>query len=70
MIIIMLLNVQCTDIDECFEAAQNLTDICQDVENSQCINTIGSYNCSCVSGYQLIGAICQRKSVNNLTVLL
>ena len=35
----------CVDINECTEG----TDGC----SQQCINTIGSYRCSCSSGYRL-----------------
>ena len=34
------------DIDECSEGVSNCS------ENSNCTNTIGSYQCSCFSGYQ------------------
>ena len=35
------------DIDECL----NGTDDCDDEEVAECLNTIGSYTCSCREGY-------------------
>ena len=52
------------DIDECLEAAISSIDLCEDVENSQCVNVIGSYNCSCVSGYEMISGLCERKPID------
>ncbi|KAK3533845.1 hypothetical protein QTP70_032960 [Hemibagrus guttatus] len=40
---------QCVDFNEC----SNLTKICG--ENANCRNTIGSHNCTCVSGYKSTG---------------
>ena len=37
-----------TDIDECKSDTDN---ICNEVDNSQCINTEGSYICDCEIGY-------------------
>ena len=49
----------CADIDECEEAARNDSSIC--VENSDCINTLGSYRCACFEGYLLVNGSCQRE---------
>ncbi len=40
----MLLGEYCEDIDECADGK------CRD--HKQCINTIGSYKCSCHEGYK------------------
>ena len=66
---IIYIHVHAIDIDECFEAAVNSIDICEDVENSRCVNAIGSYNCSCVSGYKMMNESCQRKFSNNYILL-
>ena len=42
-----------SDIDEC--AIE--TDACD--ENADCTNTIGSYTCTCRSGYSGNGIVCQ-----------
>lgn len=41
------------DIDECFEAAVALSDLCVNISGSQCVNTEGSFDCACVPGYFL-----------------
>ena len=48
-----------TDINECFEAALKDEELCE--RNSQCINTEGSFDCVCVSGFVLVNDTCQRK---------
>ncbi len=51
------------DIDECFEAAVSSPPInlCENSPNSQCVNNIGSFNCTCVPGYTLDDGKCERK---------
>ena len=50
------------DIDECREAALVGTVICTQ-ENTQCMNTDGSFECVCVPGYnQTMDGECQRKN--------
>lgn len=41
------------DVDECINSTLNS---CH--ENSQCFNTIGSYNCKCNNGYRGTGTEC------------
>ena len=53
------MHVSNTDFDECLEAVANQRDICQ--ANTACVNTIGSFQCVCVPGYELVDGICQRK---------
>ena len=48
-----------TDIDECRMAALNDSVIC--INDTQCTNTHGSFKCDCVSGYELVDGICERK---------
>ena len=48
-----------TDVDECLEAVANQRDICP--ANTACVNTIGSFQCVCVPGYELVDGTCQRK---------
>lgn len=57
-------NVQCTnsiltsvDVDEC--AQDNI--LCDQI----CMNTFGSYECSCEPGYRLSGEACEGKNSNN-----
>ena len=49
------------DIDECFQAAMIALSICENDINTQCVNTEGSFNCTCVPGYHRINGICERK---------
>ncbi len=51
----------CADINECFQAALILTDLCENDPNSQCINTEGSFTCTCAPGYTLQNESCQRE---------
>jgi hypothetical protein len=44
-------------------AALNATDLCEGVDNSQCVNTEGSYDCTCVPGYTLVNGSCERELV-------
>lgn len=44
----------CQDIDEC-----ELFDSCQDVENSDCHNTDGSYHCNCHLGWIMVEDVCE-----------
>ena len=59
-IIIIIICTHIIDIDECLEAAQSNTDLCQD-KNSECVNNEGSYMCTCVPGYENINNTCSRK---------
>ena len=46
------------DVDECLEAVANQRDLCP--ANTVCVNTIGSFQCVCVPGYELVDGTCQR----------
>ena len=48
-----------TDVNECLEAVANQRDICP--ANTVCVNTIGSFQCVCVPGYELVDGTCRRK---------
>ena len=48
------------DVNECLEAALNTVDLCKDI-NSECLNTEGSYVCTCVPGYERINETCSSK---------
>lgn len=52
-----------TDMDECHSK-----DAKCDV-NSECINTLGSYECKCLPGYIGNGSECKRKCSKQLTCL-
>lgn len=59
-IIVQLLlqyNTSCSDVDECALG----TDDCDD--NASCSNTVGSYTCTCNTGYHGDGLICSGKCV-------
>ena len=45
------------DIDEC------ATSLFECDEDAECINTIGSYNCTCNSGYTGDGRVCTGEDV-------
>lgn len=55
----------CIDIDECVEAVED--DLCDD--NAMCIDTEGSYNCSCNSGYTGDGFMCSGLCTKDLLSL-
>ena len=44
-----------TDIDECAESELSCD------ENADCVNTVGSYECVCNSGYTRDGFVCLGK---------
>ena len=49
--------MSCSDIDECAEGVHD----CH--RKAKCINTRGSYRCSCLSGYHGDGKQCKGKQV-------
>ena len=49
-----------TDIDECIEGTSGCDQICN--------NTVGSYNCSCMTGYQLSSDDHNCNDVNECTI--
>ena len=51
------------DVDECEDAARDGIVLC--VDNSKCINTKGSYNCTCFDGFIKINGSCERKMLNS-----
>ena len=51
------------DIDEC----TNWSDLCH--INATCINTVGSYDCECLSGFMGDGYDCLSKSFINAACL-
>ena len=53
---------QLIDIDECSEGSDSCAQLC--------INTVGSYTCSCTAGYILVGQSCVGEGVNSICVLL
>ena len=46
-----------TDIDECHN--DNSTHNCSEVDNQVCRNTIGSFECDCVPGFQKQDGECE-----------
>lgn len=48
----------CDDVNEC------LTNISNCDMNAVCNNNIGSYGCSCLSGYQGNGFVCEGEDIN------
>ena len=46
------------DIDECTNGLHDCS-----AENSECINTVGSYRCQCKPGYILSGNTCIGKEI-------
>ena len=54
--------VQHVDIDECYEAAEEGTDLCND-ERRVCENIPGSFKCVCTPGYEEVGGKCEREWV-------
>ena len=41
------------DIDECSTGVHNC------IQNQQCVNTPGDYECECISGYRLVNETCE-----------
>ena len=52
------------DIDEC---AANGTDLCS--INAFCMDTVGSYNCTCYSGYTGDGVFCEGMQLASATTM-
>ena len=50
---VIVLSLTDLDIDECFEAALEGTNLCESDPNSECVNNEGSFMCVCVLGYFL-----------------
>ncbi|KAI5093727.1 cysteine-rich with EGF-like domain protein 1 isoform X1, partial [Silurus meridionalis] len=48
-------NLKCLDIDECSEEVLPCSDI-----NALCVNTEGSFQCTCAPGFTLKGTVCVR----------
>lgn len=44
------------EIDECIEGKDNC-----DLTSSDCVNTPGSYKCSCKTGFEMKGSVCVGK---------
>ena len=44
---------QCEDVNECY-ANEYSNHTCNDYEKTECINTVGTYNCSCIKGYSVV----------------
>lgn len=54
------------DIDECYDAAVEGTDLCDDDKMRVCENIPGSFKCVCTSGYEEVGRKCERELVQSL----
>lgn len=50
-------DIICVDVDEC-KSNNSDENICSHLENSKCVNTIGSYNCLCKNGYKMKDGKC------------
>ena len=61
-----LLTLLLADINECTQAALNGTNLC--FSNSVCVNTPGSYECTCAPGYIATLGKCQRMLYNNFDI--
>ena len=53
----LIFDMTCVDIDECLESVDNC-----DINYSNCSNTIGSFTCTCVSGFSGDGTNCSSKT--------
>ena len=48
------------DIDECSRATDEV--LCG--ANRQCMNTVGSYECVCATGYVLVNGTCEGENID------
>ena len=62
----LLVLLYCIDIDECVEAVEDV--LCD--ENAMCIDTDGSYDCSCKEGYSGDGFMCSGLCTIDLSSVL
>ena len=46
------LDAVCIDINECIEGTEDAPDVPPCPENSECVNTIGSFKCNCIEGFK------------------
>lgn len=59
----MVHDLSFSDIDDCLVAALMNTDLCENDENTQCVNLDGSYKCICAPGFDRENGTCQRELV-------
>ncbi|XP_033168224.1 fibulin-1 isoform X1 [Drosophila mauritiana] len=58
-------NGTCSDIDECSHKSLNN---CHGISNQECINTVGSYSCNCLPGFNLDATLNKCVDINECSI--
>ena len=43
----------CEDVNECYHNEYS-NHTCNDYDKTECLNTVGTYDCNCITGYRIV----------------